>query len=155
MRKGDGKMSELIRLSHNASLLMYHIVCPAKYRRVVFDEQVDKTLAEICKEIELRYDMRFLEIGTDKDHVHFLIQSVPKLSPTQIVRTIKSVTAREIFQKCPMDKKKLWGGEFWTDGYFVSTVGQHGNEETIRKYVQGQGRETEYRQLLKQQLTLF
>ena len=155
MRKGDGKMSELIQLSHNVSLLMYHIVCPAKYRRVVFDEQVDKTLAEISKEIELRYDMRFLEIGTDKDHVHFLIQSVPKLSPTQIVRTIKSVTAREIFQKCPMVKKKLWGGEFWTDGYFVSTVGQHGNEETIRKYVQGQGREAEYRQLLKQQLTLF
>ena len=148
-------MSELIRLSHNVSLLMYHVVCPAKYRRVIFDDKVDEVLTEICKEIEKRYDIRFLEIGTDRDHVHFLLQSVPKLSPTQIVRTVKSITAREIFQRRPEVKKKLWGGEFWTDGYFVSTVGQHGNEETIRKYVQGQGREKEYRQLLKQQLTFF
>lgn len=147
-------MSELIRLSHNVNLLMYHIVCPAKYRKVVFDPSVDEELTQICQEIELRYDIKFLEIGTDKNHVHFLVQSVPKLSPTQIVRTIKSITARELFSRRPEIKKKLWGGEFWTDGYFICTVGQHGNEETVRKYVRGQGREEEYRQLLKQQLTL-
>jgi putative transposase len=149
------KVSELIRLSHNVSLLLYHFVCPAKYRRVVFDQNVDDTLKDICQEIELRYDIRFLEIGTDKDHVHFLIQGIPKLSPTQIIRTVKSITAREIFKKCPEVKKKLWGGEFWTDGYFASTVGQHGNEETIRKYVKNQGKEEEYRQVFKQQLTFF
>ena len=90
-----------MRQSHNVSLLIYHFVCPAKYRRVAFDKQVDEELAKACREIEKRYDMKFLEIGTDKDHVHFLIQSVPKLSPTQIIRTVKSVTAREIFVKCP------------------------------------------------------
>jgi REP element-mobilizing transposase RayT len=137
--------------------MIYHFVCPAKYRRVVFDEEVDEILKEICQEIEKRYDIRFLEIGTDKDHVHFLIQSVPKVSATQIIRTIKSITAREIFVRRPQVKKQLWGGEFWSDGYFVSTVGQHGNEETISKYVKNQGIEEEYKSMLKQplQLSLF
>lgn len=148
-------MSDTIRLSHNASLLIYHFVCPAKYRRVVFDEQVDETIKQVCQEIEKRYDMRFLEIGTDRDHVHFLIQSVPKLSPTQMRRTVKSITAKEVFAQCPHVKKKLWGGEFWTDGYFVSSVGKHGNEETVRRYVRDQGKEKEYVQLLGQQPTLF
>ncbi len=148
-------MSNLIRLSHNVSVLVYHYVCPAKYRRVVFDEDVDQQLKEVCEEIQKRYDIKFLEIGTDKNHVHFLVQSIPKYSPTQIIRTIKSITAREIFVRCPQVKKKLWGGEFWTDGYYVSTVGQHGNEDTIRRYVQKQGTESEYKQLFKQQLSFF
>ena len=128
---------------------------PRKYRRVVFDEQVDTVIEETCREIEKRYEIRFLEIGTDKDHVHFLVQSVPKYSPTQIKNIIKSITAREVFAKCPQVKKKLWGGQFWTDGYFVSTVGQHGNEETISKYVQNQGKEKEYKSVLTQQLSFF
>ena len=148
-------MSEYIHKSHNVSVLMYHYVCPAKYRRVVFDEQVDTVIEETCREIEKRYEIRFLEIGTDKDHVHFLVQSVPKYSPTQIINIIKSITAREVFAKCPQVKKKLWGGQFWTDGYFVSTVGQHGNEETISKYVQNQGKEKEYKSVLTQQLSFF
>ena len=148
-------MSELLRQSHNVSVLIYHFVCPAKYRRVVFDIEVDNELRKVCQEIELRYSIRFLEIGTDKDHVHLLLQAAPKLSPTQIIRTVKSITAKEIFLRCPDVKKKLWGGEFWTDGYFVSSVGQHASEETIRKYVQNQGREKEYKQLLTQQLTFF
>ena len=86
-------------------------------------------------EIEKRYEIKFLEIGTDKDHVHFLVQSVPMYSVKKIVQMIKSITARKIFEKCPKVKKKLWGGEFWTDGYFASTVGKHGNEEMIGKYV--------------------
>ena len=151
------KESEYIHKRHNISVMIYHFVCPAKYRRVVFDEEVDNALKEICQEIEKRYDMRFLEIGADADHVHFLIQSVPKVSATQIIRTIKSITAREIFARCPQVKKQLWGGEFWSDGYFVNTVGQHGNEETISKYVKNQGKEQEYKSMLKQplQLSLF
>jgi REP element-mobilizing transposase RayT len=137
------------------SVLVYHFVCPAKYRRVVFDEQVDETLRDVCQDIEMRYDVRFLEIGTDKDHVHFLVQAIPKLAPGQIIRTIKSITAREVFARCPQVKKKLWGGEFWTDGYYVSTVSQHGTEDTIKKYLQNQGREKEYKQLHVQQLSIF
>ena len=134
-------MSKNIRKSHNVSKLMYHFVLPAKYRRVVIDEKVDQVLEETCVEISKWYPIYFLEIGTDKDHVHFLVQSVPKYSPTQIVRVIKSITAREVFAQCPDVKKKLWGGEFWSDGFYVATVSAHGNEEVVAKYVKNQGKE--------------
>ena len=148
--------SKYLHKSHNVSVLIYHFVCPAKYRRLVFTSQVDATLKAICLEIEKRYDVRFLEIGTDKDHVHFLLQSVPTKSPTQIIKMLKSITAREIFRKHPDVKKQLWGGEFWTDGYYVSTVGKHADESVISKYVREQGVGNEYDQLHKAtQLRLF
>ncbi len=104
-------MSEYIHKSHNVTVLLYHLVFPAKYRRVVFDEQVDSVLKEVCLEIESRYQLKFLEIGTDADHVHFLVQSVPTYAVTKIVTMIKSLSSREIFKRCPQVKKKLWGGE--------------------------------------------
>ena len=110
-------MSIYIHKSHNVSVLLYHIVCPAKYRKVVLSDEVDQVLKDICVDISKRYEIHFVEIGTDKDHVHFLVQSVPTYSPTKIVRTIKSITSREIFRRVPSVKKDLWGGEFWTDGY--------------------------------------
>ena len=142
-------MSEYIHKSHNVTVLMYHFVCPAKYRRVVIDEKVDQVIKETCQEIEKRYEIRFLEIGTDRDHVHFLIQSVPTYSPKKIIQIVKSITAKAVFAKCPEVKKKLWGGEFWTDGYYVATVGEQGNEETIGKYVREQGQEKNYKKLYK------
>ena len=148
-------MSIYLRKSHNVSALLYHIVCPAKYRKVIFCEEVDKTVKEICLEIAKRYDIHFIEIGTDKDHVHFLVQSVPTYSPTKIVRIIKSITAREIFQRMPSVKKELWGGEFWTDGYFMNTVGKTGSETVIQAYVKEQGKEKEYKQLHFEQLKLL
>ena len=148
-------MSELIRKSHNVSLLMYHFVCPAKYCRVVFTDEVDVVLKEVCLEISKRYEITFLEVGTDRDHVHFLVQSVPVYSPKKLIQLIKSLTAREIFKREPSVRKILWGGEFWSDGYFVSTVGQHGSEEVIRDYVRKQGTEKDYKRLHHQQLTLF
>ena len=154
-------MGDLIRKSHNVSLLMYHFVCVAKYRCLVITEEVDKVLQSVCLEISQRYEIRFLEIGTEEDHVHFLVQSVATYIPTRIVLKIKSITAREIFSRVPSVKKLLWGGEFWTDGYFVSTVGEHANEDVIRQYIRNQGSKGEYKQLHKQdpvvcqQLTLF
>ena len=132
-------MSEYIHKSHNVTVLMYHIVLPAKYRRVIFDDEVDEDLKDVCLEIENRYQIKFLEIGTDKDHVHFLVQSVPKYSVAKIVTMIKSISAREVFRRSPKLKKLLWGGEMWTDGYYAGTVGKHGNEDMIGKYVKGQG----------------
>jgi len=147
-------VSEYIHKSHNVTVLLYHLVFPAKYRRAVFDKNVDMVLKDVCVELEARYQVKFLEIGTDKDHVHFLVQSVPTYSVTKIVTMIKSMTAREIFRRCPQVKKKLWGGEFWTDGYFASTVGKHGNETMIGNYVKKQGKE--YTKLYEdRQLTLF
>lgn len=131
-------MSKFIRKQHNVSILLYHIVCPAKYRKMVFTPEVAEKLKEICGEIALRYEIEFMEIGADGNHVYFLVQSVPKYSPTKIVRTIKSITAKEIFKQLPKVKEQLWGGEFWTDGYFISTVGAHGTEEMIKQYVKNQ-----------------
>ena len=153
-------MSEYIHKSHNVSVLMYHFVCPAKYRKAIFSESVTETLVKICTEISERYEIHFLEIGTDKNHVHFLIQSIPKYSPTKIIMTVKSITAKQIFAKHPEVKQQLWGGEIWTDGYFVNTVSQYGNEEIITKYLRDQGKDTkDYIQLHKaeeiEQLTLF
>ena len=148
-------MSQLVRKRHNVSILLHHIVCPAKYRRIVFSEDVDQVLKAVCLEIAQRYELTFLEIGTDRDHGHFLIQSVPSYSPTKIVGIIKSLTAREIFVRVPSVKKQLWGGEFWSDGYYVGTVGQQATETTIRHYVKNQGRDNEYSQLHLQQPRLF
>jgi REP element-mobilizing transposase RayT len=119
---------------------MYHFVCPAKYRRVVLSEAVDVGLKKICQEIEDRFDITFLEIGTDKYDVHFIVQSVPKLSPSKIIRTIKRITAKKMFERFPDVKEKLWGGPFWSDGYYVSTVGQDSYEQVISNYVKNQGK---------------
>ena len=134
-------------------MLLYPIVCPAKYRRVVLVGEVDIVLKDVCLEIAKRYEITFLEIGTDREHVHFLVQSVPTYSPTKIVRTIKSISAREIFSRLPAVKKQLWGGEFWAKGYFINTVGRHGREDVIRQYVKKQGQDTYHK--LHQQLNLF
>ena len=102
---------------------------------------MDEQVRDMCLEIEKRYEVKFLEIGSDSDHIHFLVQSVPKNSVTQLVRMIKSLTAREVFAHCPWVKKQLWGGEFWSDGYFASTVSKHGDESTIANYVSSQGKD--------------
>ena len=147
-------MSDYIHKSHNVILLLYHLVFPAKYRKAVFDKEVDIELKAICLEIEKRYQVKFLEIGTDKDHVHSLTQTVPTYSVSRLVQMIKNLTAREIFQRCPQVKKKLWGGEFWPDGYFASTVSKHGDKNMIGNYVKNQG--NQYQKLHEnRQLALF
>lgn len=145
--------SQHIYKSHNKSLVLYHYACPARYRRKVFTEEVEKSLKEICCEIEKCYEIHFVEIGSDQDHVHFLIQGIVTMSPSSIIQKVKSITARQIFSDHPEVKKKLWGGQFWTSGYYVNTVGQHGNEQTIKEYVRNQGKH--YKQIYRNQLTLF
>lgn len=120
---------------------MYHIVFPTKYRKVVIDERVDNTIKDVCLEIEKRHEVHFLEIGTDEDHIHLLVQSIPAYNLTKIVTMIKSITAREVFKLYPDIKKRLWGGEFWTNGYFANTVGKYGNEDMIKNYVKTQGQQ--------------
>lgn len=146
-------MSLYIHKSYNVNLLLYHYVCPAKYRRVIFEPEVDNILIQTCTEISKRYDINVLEIGTDGDHVHFLIQSVLMLAPQQVVRVIKSIIAKEIYRLHPQIKQKLWGGNIWSAGYFVSTVGKNGNEHQIKNYVRSQGKE--YHRLYRGQLKLF
>jgi len=148
-------MADAISKSHNASVLLYHLVYPAKYRRKVFSEDVSKSLLEICFEITVKYEIEFIEVGSDNNHVHFFIQGIPSMSPSDIVRIIKSLTAREIYRRHPEVKVMLWGGNIWSSGYYVNTVGRYGTEEVIKKYVQSQGRGKEYKQVYRNQLKLF
>ena len=133
-------MSEHILKSHNKTVLLYHLVFPSKYRRKIFTKEIEETLVNICKEIAERYEINFLEIGNDEDHVHFLIQGIPKMPVSRIVQIVKSITARELFSKHPEIKKMLWGGHMWTSGFYANTVGQYASEDTIKKYVQNQGK---------------
>jgi len=136
---------------------MYHIVCTAKYRRAVISPDVDKTIREICMEIKKRFELKFIEIGMEENHVHFLVQAIPTYSPGEIVQKIKSIIAGEVFKQCPEVKKQLWGGEFWTKGYYVGTVGEHGDEKVITEYIKNQGRTVEaYKEIYNDpQLALF
>lgn len=140
--------SKYLHSSHNVSNLVYHFVTPTKYRRLAITDVVEKSLKEICVGIELRWDwIKFLEIGADKDHVHFLIQSTPIHSPTEIIKIVKSITAKRIFAEHPEVKMKLWGGNFWSEGYIVATVGRFTSENVIAEYVRNQGEMESYRQL--------
>ncbi len=141
--------------SHNKTLLMYHLVFPLKYRKNVITEESGKTLVNVCKEISERYEIEFIEIGYESNHVHFLVQSVPKMSVSKVVRTIKSIIAREMFRLHPEIKSLLWGGNFWTSGFYANTVGSYAAKEVIQKYVQNQGKEEEYKKIHSGQLKLF
>ena len=118
-----------------SDLLIYHLVCPVKYRRKVFNEGIEYALKCICLELGIRYEIKFLQIGIDEDHTHFLIQTIPNKSISEIVTTIKSITAKRIFKLHPEVKNFLWGGNFWTSGYYINTVGQYGNLKMIENYV--------------------
>ena len=142
---------EVQRGYHCVWQIHYHIVFPVKYRRVLLDEEVVKIIVETVKGIGERYDIEVEKLGCDLDHVHVLCSAHPKISPGQIVRVFKSITAREIFLRKPEVKKQLWGGEFWTDGYYVATVGERGNWDYVERYVEQQGKS---RKELKQ-LKLF
>ena len=140
--------SEYLHSSHNVSDLVYHFVTPVKCRRLAITEEVEVSIKQICVGIELRYEwIKFLEVGADNDHVHYLIQSTPDHSPSEIIKDVKSVTARRIFAEHPEVKKVLWGGPFWSGRYFVSSVEKHTSENVIKEYVKNQGVEKEYRQL--------
>ena len=147
-------MVDHIYKRHNKTLLIFHLVCPIKYRRDIFNPVNTATFKSICLELSSRYDFKFLEIGIDEDHVHLLIQTVPNTLISAMVQNIKSNTAREMFKRHPEVKEFLWGGEFWTDGYYLNTVGQYGNVKMIEHYIKNQGIKN-YRQIHHQQLALF
>ena len=119
----------------------YHIVFPVKYRKALLSDSVTKEMKEISKRLEERYDLDIEQVGCDKDHIHILTSFHPKYSIGQFVRLFKSITAKQIFLKFPEMKKDLWGGEFWTDGYYTATVGERGNWSIVERYVKNQGGE--------------
>ena len=133
--------------NHCAYDTHYHLVFPVKYRKALLDPAVVASIAVTLREIELRYDLKIEQAGDDKNHIHLLVTFHPKYSIGEVVRKLKSLTARELFKTIPELKKELWGGEFWTDGYYAGTVGTGGNWAVVERYIKNQGNNLKDRQL--------
>ncbi len=113
------------------------------------------TMKAIIQKIGYDYDIDIVELEIPEDHIHMVIRSIPRQSPSSVMQIIKSITAREFFRIYPEIKKKyFWGGKLWTQSYFVETIG-NANEETIRKYVQEQLVELDQKEINSDQLDLF
>lgn len=129
---------ELQRNTHHVYRLMYHFVWIPKYRHKVFEEPYRTVLKDIIRKIGYDYDIDIVELEVPTDHIHMVVRSEPKVSPSSVMQIIKSISAREFFKLHPAIKKKyFWGGKLWTQSYFVETIG-NASEEVIRKYVQDQ-----------------
>ena len=136
--------------AHNQTKLIFHIVCCIKYRRNVLSEKVKDTLVNSCMGIEEEYEIEFHEIGVDQNHAHFLVQLAPKMSISETLRIIKSITGRMSFKNHPELKLVLRKGQFWSEGYFACTVSQHMSEKAIAEYVKNQGNgeyDSEYKEV--------
>jgi len=105
----------------------YHIVFPVKYRKALLEPHITGAILDIAKEIETRYELSFEKIGTDGNHIHLRCSFHPKYAGSHIVGMFKSITARELFRRYPELRRELWGGEFWSDGYYFNTISQRGN----------------------------
>ena len=132
---------------HCAWEIHYHVVFPVKYRRALLSDEIVETIKETVKGLEERYGMELEQIGCDEDHIHLLVSLHPKYAPGQFVRIFKSITAKQLFKRFPELKRDLWGGEFWTDGYYVGTVSEKGNWKVVERYVRNQGMKPEDIQL--------
>jgi len=110
-----------------------------KYRKALLDKEVVEIISETAIGIQERYDIEIERLGMDWDHIHLLCGAHPKIAAGRIVQVFKSITAREVFRRKPAVKKELWGGEFWSDGYYVGTVGERGNWSVVERYVIAQG----------------
>jgi len=130
----------VVRTHHNVYDTHYHIVFPVKYRKSLLTNDIPLAINHIAKEIELRYDIEFEKLGTDRNHIHILVSFPPKYSGSDVVRIFKSITAKQLFKQFPSLRKELWGGEFWSDGFYIATVSERGNWKAVEQYVANQGK---------------
>ncbi|MFM7425956.1 MAG: IS200/IS605 family transposase [Elainella sp.] len=142
------------RASHCVYQIRYHMVFCVKYRRslLVVEERCEY-LKQVLREIGERYWFELEEMGTDGDPVYVFVGAAPKYSPSRVMQVLKSISAREMFTRFPELRKQLWGGEFWSDGGYIGTVGDGVNSEIVRRYIQEQGSEEE--KVRVKQLRLF
>ena len=137
----------IVKSSHCAYDTHYHIVFPVKYRKALLEPSITRAIQETAALITERYDIWFEQIGYDNDHIHILCSFHPKYSGSDVVRTFKSITAKALFKQFPELRKELWGGEFWSDGYFISTISEKGNWQQVEAYVRNQGKTKQSTQL--------
>jgi putative transposase len=138
---------DIWRWHHNVSECYYHLQLTVKYRRNLFTEEIEQVILEVMEGFKERYEIEVHTVGFDKNHVHVLCRFLPKYSGGQVVRLMKSITAREVFRRVPSVKQWLWGGEFWSDGYYIATVSGRGDKKVIEEYIKNQGRQKDVKQL--------
>ena len=115
------------------------MVTEVKYRKVLLNSEVEACIKETLKGISERYEIIIDEYGFDQSHIHIFFGAAPGKAPLRVISIIKSITARKIFEKFPkLKKEELWGGEFWSDGKYIGTVGEATSEKTIRNYIRNQ-----------------
>ena len=110
-----------------------------KYRKALLKPEVEECIRETMKGINERYNIIIDELGFDWDHIHIFCGAKPQYSPSQVLQLIKSITAKQVFSRFPkLRKEELWGGEFWSDGKYIGTVGDATSEEVIKRYIRNQ-----------------
>jgi putative transposase len=135
------------RAKHAVYDLKYHLVWIPKYRKNVMSDEVSGHLKEVFQRIAAEYEFRIDTMEVMEDHVHIFVEVSPRYSPAQVVQILKSVSAREVFKEFPKLREQLWAGEFWSDGYFVRSVGDKVTADIIRKYIEYQTHEKNFSQL--------
>ena len=132
------------------------MVTAVKYRKVLLNSEVEACIKETLKGISERYEIIIDEVGFDQNHIHIFCGAAPGTSPLRVISIIKSITARKIFEKFPkLKKEELWGGEFWSDGKYIGTVGEATSEKTIRNYIRNQSLDKTEAETRMKQLKLF
>ena len=128
-------MSFVKRGKHAVYDLKYHFVWIPKYRKLVLKGPVAESLKTIFYGIAERYELEIDTLEVMSDHVHMFLIVPPKYSPSHVVQILKSVSARELFSRHAELREELWGGELWSDGYFVRSVGDEVTADVIRRYI--------------------
>ena len=125
------------RTSHAVYDTSYHLVWCPKYRKKIFGRgDIRERAEQLIREISEEYGFEIVEMEVAVEHVHILLSFPPKRSIGEVVRIIKSNSARELFREFPSMKRRLWAGELWEDGYFARTVGDRMTRDVIEKYIE-------------------
>jgi putative transposase len=112
-----------------------------KYRKKLLTSEIFEFMKVICKDIQQRYYLRFDALGSDGDHLHIVVEGAPRYAPSHIMQISKSILAKQVFKQFPELREELWGGEFWTDGGHIDTVGDGRGLDEVLKYVKNQGQD--------------
>ena len=138
---------DIWRWYHNISECYYHIQITVKYRKSLLSKEVEGAIVGALKGLKERYAIEINTVGFDRNHVHILCRYLSKYSRGEVIKIIKSISGKRVYEEAPEVKKELWGGEFWTDGYYIATISGKGNKGVIEKYIKNQGREKDVGQL--------
>ena len=118
----------------------YHVVWSVKYQRKILSPEIEDYLKPLVQQIaeDKGFTVHLFEAG-EGDHIHCFVSAPPKMSVTMIVKYLKGITGRKLFEQFPGIRSKLWKGQLWNHSYYVETIGSV-SEENIRRYIEHQSK---------------